>query len=119
MINIEFWGGQSKDGIHGCNYMIAKPDDPEDYDYDELYAEEIIPDWVNELFNEDEKEFYKKNYDMYGYKECKSQIIEQAKELEIPEAELNFIEYPNANQTWDETLETLYEDINRRTQEVE
>lgn len=77
MIRIGFWGGESKDGQHGCNYMIGHVTD-QDGDDQELYAEAI---YDSEDENVDE---------MYGYDELKKEIINQAAEYGIPENELDF-----------------------------
>lgn len=78
MTEIQFWGGESKDGQHGCNYMIGHVAD-QDGDEQELYAEAIIPEGLSE--NE---------ADGYGYDELKEEIIKQAAEYGVKESELDF-----------------------------
>lgn len=77
-INIIFEGGQSKDGIHGCVYMLGRYVD-DDGDEQELYAEVLSTDTEEECDNDD-----------FGYDELKAEIIKQAKEAGIHEGRLKF-----------------------------
>ena len=63
--HIIFAGGQSRDGVHGCNYMIANIDD------EELYAEIQTPD---DLTADDVDVLDSKTYPL-----LKAEIIKQAK----------------------------------------
>jgi hypothetical protein len=74
--NVIFSGGQSRDGIHGCNYMIAKIDD------EELYAEIQAPD---DLTTDDVEAFDRKTYRL-----LKAEIIKQAKAKDIDIETLSF-----------------------------
>lgn len=67
-MRVFFEGGQSVDGVHGCNYMLAKYTDCEG-ETQQLYSEVIIPAGIGEI-----------DADYYGYADLKADIISQAKE---------------------------------------
>ncbi len=81
--DVIFEGGQARDGISGCNYMLANCKDA-DGDNVELYAEYLAPAGLRE----DEVDAF----DRESYPVLKEEILQQAKENGI---DTNSLLFPN------------------------
>lgn len=90
-IQIEFLGGESRDGVHGCNYMMPETTvtDPDGNTVD-LYAEVLSPDsWIGKSSEEISQE-EQDRFDAESFEELKKEIISQMEDAGLDPTVLDF-----------------------------
>ena len=106
-ITVIFEGGIANDGVHACNYMLARTEDA-DGDPIELYSEVLMP----ENLRDDEVDAF----DAATYPILKEDIINQAIDAGIDANQLVF-PYGEDESTGGRPYDLTYDDLIRKLDE--